>query len=173
MSLSFLLQLFWKQQFFSEIVPDLVTKFNKTPQGHSVMHTYNVYLINCLLQMRGSTSWEQCLTSWNLYQDKFYWNSFHWYRILLSFYILGIYWAYVCMLVWLQLHPLLMESLNSDEAGLSLSTLTGLQAIMTVTPSSISDHVPTLIPRLLALVTRSDSMVKQTHNILYSIYMFL
>ena len=66
-----------------------------------------------------------------------------------------------------------MESLNSDEAGLSLSTLTGLQAIMTVTPSSISDHVPTLIPRLLALVTRSDSMVKQTHNILYSIYMFL
>ena len=55
-SMSFLLQLFWKQQFFSEIVPELVTRFNQTPQGHSVMHTYNVYLINCLLQMRGSTS---------------------------------------------------------------------------------------------------------------------
>ena len=65
----------------------------------------------------------------------------------------------------LQLHPLLLESLNTDDTGLSQSTLDGLHTILqtSATATLMSDHVPSLVPRLLALASRPDSMVSGWH----------
>jgi DNA repair/transcription protein MET18/MMS19 len=65
------------------------------------------------------------------------------------------------MLEQLQLlHPLLLESLDTDDAGLSQSTLDGIHTILQNPTSAVlmSDSVPSLVPRLLTLATRPDSM---------------
>jgi DNA repair/transcription protein MET18/MMS19 len=58
------------------------------------------------------------------------------------------------------LHPLLLESLNSEEPGLSQSTLEGLHTILqnAASASAMTDHLPSLVPRLLELASRPDSM---------------
>ena len=60
-----------------------------------------------------------------------------------------------------QLLPLLLASLGSEDAGLSHSTLEGLLPLIQDAPSAVSDHVNTLIPRVLALASTADSMVSQ------------
>ena len=58
-----------------------------------------------------------------------------------------------------QLLPLLLESLGSEDAGLSQSTLDGLLPLIQDAPGAVSDHVTTLVPSVLALASTPDSMV--------------
>ena len=52
-----------------------------------------------------------------------------------------------------------MESLESEEAGLSQSTLEGLHSLIQDAPGTMSNHMTTLIPRFLALAVTPSSMV--------------
>ena len=58
-----------------------------------------------------------------------------------------------------QLLPLLLESLDTEDTGLCLSTLEGLHSLVEATPTAVTDHVPTLVPRLLKLAKVPESMV--------------
>lgn len=59
----------------------------------------------------------------------------------------------------LQLLPILIQSLDSSEVELKVSTLEGLTAVTQDAPSVITSHVPTLIPKLLELAKCPDTMV--------------
>ena len=59
-----------------------------------------------------------------------------------------------------QLLPLLLESLACEEGGLRVSTLEGLLSLIHDVPHIISEHVPSLVPRLLDLARAPDSMVR-------------
>ena len=86
--------------------------------------------------------------------DKSCWSNFNWYNACLSI-------ARDEFVLIFQLHPLLLESLNTDDAGLSQSTLEGIHTILQNPTSAalMSDSVPSLVPRLLTLATKPDSMV--------------
>ena len=58
-----------------------------------------------------------------------------------------------------QLLPLLLESLQCNEAGLRVSTLEGLLSLLHDAPQVVSEHVPSLVPRLLELARAPESMV--------------
>lgn len=62
--------------------------------------------------------------------------------------------------LYMQLLPLLLESLQCSEAGLRVSTLEGLLSLIHDAPQVISEHVPTLVPRLLELARAPESMVE-------------
>ena len=59
----------------------------------------------------------------------------------------------------LQLFPILVQSLDSSEVELKVSTLEGLTVVTQDAPSVITSHVPTLIPKLLELAKCPDTMV--------------
>ena len=59
----------------------------------------------------------------------------------------------------IQVLPLLLEALSSKESAVKESTLSGLVAILSDNPHSLSEHVTTLLPRLLALMLDRSSMV--------------
>ena len=61
-----------------------------------------------------------------------------------------------------QLLPLLLESLGSEDTGLSQSTLEGLLPLIQDAPGAVSDHVTTLVPSVLALASTPDSMVSSS-----------
>lgn len=68
----------------------------------------------------------------------------------------------VILCVCCQLLPLLLESLGSEDTALRQSTLEGLHPLIQDAPGVVSDHMPSLIPRLLLLATVPDSMVSRS-----------
>ena len=70
-----------------------------------------------------------------------------------------------------QVLPLLLEALGSKESDVKQSALSGLLAVFSDSPNSLSEHVPTLLPLLLTLTADKRSMVSVKHTQQTSIVM--
>jgi hypothetical protein len=58
--------------------------------------------------------------------------------------------------------------MTSEDVGLKVSTLNGIDSLITDTPQSVIEHVPALVPRLLQLAKDPTSMVCTKSDIIAS-----